>query len=306
MYEVRRLRLLRELAARGTIAATADACALTPSAVSQQLSLLEREVRTPLFFRDGRRLVLTEAAHVLVSYTENILADMERAQAAVAALRQGVRGQVRLVAFPSVAGALAAPAIAACRADHADLRILLGEEEPEQSLADLRAQRVDVTLVYEYNLLPEVIDRGVELFPLLREPVLVALPPGHRAVGDGDCGPLEDLRDERWIAPHSDSALRKVLERACRTTGFEPQLDYTSDDYTVIMALVQAGLGVSLVPRMAAEQVAADVHLQQVAGLQLTRTVSVAVRTGSAADPAIAALIEALRRAAEEIDGSAG
>jgi DNA-binding transcriptional LysR family regulator len=305
MFEVRRLRLLRELAARGTIAATAEACALTPSAVSQQLALLEREVRTPLFFRDGRRLVLTEAAHVLVSYTEKILADMERARADVAALRQGVRGLVRLVAFPSAAGALAAPAIAECRAAHADLRIMLGEEEPERSLADLRAQRVDVALVYEYNLLPGVHDAGVELVPLLREPVLVALPPGHDPAENGGSGTLEELRDERWIAPHSDSALRNVLERACQTAGFDPQLDYTSDDYTVIMALVQAGLGVSLMPRLVAEQVAADVQLRPVADLRLTRTVSAAVRAGSAADPAIAALVGALRRAAGELDRAA-
>lgn len=312
MLEVRRLKLLRELAVHGTIAAVAQACALTPSGVSQQLSLLEKEMRTPLLIRGGRRLVLTEAARILVFHTERVLAELEQATASVAALSVGVRGTVRLISFPSAAGALAAPAIADCQEAHPDLRILLGEQEPEQSLDDLRARRADVALVYKYNLLPRLPEAGVELHPLLQEPLLLALPPGRRGVeglppsgqfpgeGPDTAGPstLDELRDERWIAPHSDSALRSVLERACEAAGFSPQLDYTSDDYTVIMALVQAGLGVSLVPRSAVEQVAAEVRLHTVADLQLTRTVSAAVRAGSGADPAIGALVRALRRAA--------
>ena len=126
MFEVRRLRLLWELAAHGTIAAVAEACALSPSAVSQQLSLLEREVRTPLLIRDGRRLVLTEAARILIAHTERILAEMEQARAEMAALDHNVRGTVGLVAFPSAAGVLAAPAIAECQTTYPDLRVLLG------------------------------------------------------------------------------------------------------------------------------------------------------------------------------------
>lgn len=299
MFEVRRLRLLRELAAHGTIAAAAEACALTPSAVSQQLLLLEREVRTPLFIRDGRRLVLTEAARILVAHTERILAELEQARAEVAALGQSARGTVRLVAFPSAAGALAAPAIAECQATHPDLRVLLGEEEPEQSVTGLKVRRIDMALVYEYNVLPRLRDAGIELHPLLDEPLLLALPAGHhRQMGNSGPRSLGEFSQERWIAPGSDSGLRAALERACNAAGFEPQLDYTSDDYTVIMALVQAGLGVSLIPRLAAEQLAADVRLYPVTDLRLIRTVSVAVRSGSSGDPAIAALILALRRAA--------
>ncbi|GAB3975938.1 LysR family transcriptional regulator [Actinoallomurus acanthiterrae] len=294
MFEVRRLRLLWELAAHGTIAAVAEACALSPSAVSQQLSLLEREVRTPLLIRDGRRLVLTEAARILVAHTERILAEMEQARAEMAALDHNVRGTVGLVAFPSAAGVLAAPAIAECQTTYPDLRVLLGEEEPEQSVAGLRARRIDVALVYEYNVLPRLHDAGIELQPLLHEPLLLALPP----MGGGGSGSLEELSQERWIAPGSDSALRSVLVRACNAAGFDPQLDYISDDYRVIMALVQAGVGVSLIPRLAAEQLAAEVRLQPVTDLRLSRTVSVAVRSGSGGDPAIAALVRALRRVA--------
>lgn len=295
MFEVRRLRLLRELSVHGTIAAAARVCALTPSAVSQQLALLEREARTPLFIRDGRRLRLTKAATILVEHTERILVELEQAQAEVAALARSISGTMRLAAFPSAAGNIAASAIAECRAAHPDLRILLEDNEPDASLTDLRAQRIDAALVYEYNLLPRLAEPGIELRPLLREPLLLAVPP-HRT-GDGP-GSLAEYHDDRWIAPHSDTALRTVLERACHTAGFTPWLDYTSDDFTVIMALVQAGLGVSLIPRSVVEPLATEVRLHPVPDFPLTRTVSVAVRTGSGTDPAIEALIAALGRAA--------
>jgi DNA-binding transcriptional LysR family regulator len=298
-YEVRRLRLLRELAAHGTIAATAEACSLTPSAVSQQLSLLERETGTALLVRDGRRVVLTEAARVLVASTERVLAELERARAEVSALSSSVRGTVRLSSFPSAAVALAAPAIAACRTEHPDLRVQLDEREPEECVQGLRQHACDVALVYEYNLLPRLHDEGVRLRPLLAEPLMVALPPRQDSLPEGGPIGLADLRDQPWIAPHSDNALRTVLERACQQAGFEPRLDYTSDDYTVIMSLVQAGLGVSLVPRMVAEPLSTDVRLCEVAGLRLSRTVSVAVRTGAAKDPAVAAVTRALQKAAE-------
>lgn len=100
MLDVHRLRLLRELSRRGTIAAAAAASSLTPSAVSQQLAVLAREVGAPLYFRDGRRLVLTEAGAVLVEHTEHVLTELERARAGVAALTSTVRGVLRLAAFP--------------------------------------------------------------------------------------------------------------------------------------------------------------------------------------------------------------
>lgn len=305
VYEVRRLRLLRELAAHGTIAATAQACHLTPSAVSQQLSLLEREAGTPLLLRDGRRLALTEAARVLVAHTERVMAELERARAGVSGLTGEVRGTVRLGAFPSAAVALAAPAIAACRAAHPDLRVILDETEPDEAVAALRLHGCDVALVYEYDLLPRIRDEGVELRPLLREPLLVALPPGDGpGQADGGRTELSDLSSQPWIAPRSDASLRTVLERACQAAGFEPRVDYTSDDYTVIVSLVQAGVGVSLLPRLVTEPLASDVRLSQVSGLRPARTLSVAVRAGSAGDPRIGALTAALEQAAQQQPGA--
>jgi DNA-binding transcriptional LysR family regulator len=296
MLEVRRLRLLRELATRGTIAATAEACSLTPSAVSQQLAALEREVRTPLLIRDGRRLMLTEAAQVLVEHTERILAELEEAEASIAGLAGEVRGVIRLAAFPTAASSLVASAIASCHASHPDLRVLLEEQETDQAVSALTAGRIDVALVYEYNLLADRTDPGIRLIPLVREKLLLVLPPAMEA---DDPITLSALRRESWVAPDSDTALRTALWRACGLAGFEPRLHYTSDDYTVMLALVQAGLGVSLVPQLALESVAADLQLREVTDLLLTRTVSAAIRAGTRGNPAIVAVIRALQEAAE-------
>lgn len=299
MLDVHRLRLLRELALHGTIAATARSCSLTPSAVSQQLAVLTRDVGAPLYFRDGRRLVLTEAAQVLVEHTERVLAELERARAGVAELTSTVRGVLRLAAFPTAARALAAPAIARCRAAHPDLRLRLSEQEVDEAVEALRGGRVDVALLYEYSLLPRLRVAAVEIEPLVTEPLLLALPAGLRS-GDGPLD-LASLADLPWIAADQDDALRTMLERACEVAGFVPRLDFTSTDYTVIFALVQASLGVSIVPRLALESMSADIELREIAAMDLTRTVSVAIRTGSGRDPRIAAVLDAVRAVAAEL-----
>lgn len=299
MYEVRRLRLLAQLAEHGTIAATARVCSLTPSAVSQQLALLEREVATPLLVRNGRRLVLTEAARSLVGRTEKILELLEEARADVAEHASGVRGVLTLAAFPTAARALVPGAIARCRADHPDLRVRLLEEQTSEAVSDLKAGAIDLALICEYNLLPRVRDAGVEVLPLMEEPMLAALPSGLR---DG-AGPLAlaELADQPWIAAHRDDELRAMLESACGIAGFTPELDYTSSDYTVIFALVEAGLGVSLVPRLSLESMSTDIQLREIAEPELSRIVSVAVRAGSRRSPPIATVLRALREVTADV-----
>ncbi|SFQ41705.1 DNA-binding transcriptional regulator, LysR family [Amycolatopsis arida] len=293
MLEVRRLRLLRELARHGTIAATARACSLTPSAVSQQLALLEREVGAPLLIRDGRRLVLTEAATLLVGHAEAVLAELERARASVAELTSAVRGVLRVAAFPTAARALLPTAIARCRRDHPDLRVHLVEADPPEAVAQVASGALDLALVYEYDLLPRVRDTGIETTVLLREPLLAAIPEGWCP----EEGPIElaELAERPWIAPHGDAALRATLDRACGIAGFVPGVDYASSDYTAILALVAAGLGVSLMPALAGEPAPDGVRLREVVGPRLVRTVSAVVRAGGAGNPPVAAMVERLR-----------
>jgi molybdate transport repressor ModE-like protein len=299
LFDVHRLRLLREVAHRGTIAAAAAAVALTPSAVSQHLSALERQVGTPLLRREGRGVALTEAARILVAHTERVLAELERARAAVAELQGSVGGTVRLSAFPTAAGALVPDAISACRAEHPDLLVLLEAREGDDAIAALRSGHIDIALVYEYDLLPAIAAPGVELVGLISESLLVALPPEPERTEP--TVQLAELREHRWIAPSSDTALHRTLQRACGLARFAPEIEHASDDLTVILALVSAGIGVSLVPPLAFESAAANVQLRPVAEPTLHRTVSVAVRAGSRTKPAHVAVIDALRAAARTL-----
>src|SRR5690606_22886400 len=168
---------------------------------------------------------------------ERVLAELEAAEAALAGLAGAVQGTVQLAAFPTAAAAFVPPAIARCRAEHPDLRVVLTELETEEAVAAVRSGRIDLAIVYEYALLPRVADAGVAVERLFTEPLLAALPAGRAAP---DPLPLEDLRDDSWIAPHSDTGLRGVLDRACGLAGFAQTVDYASDDYTVIVALVAA------------------------------------------------------------------
>jgi DNA-binding transcriptional LysR family regulator len=298
--DVRRLRLLRELAGRGTIAATAEACSLTPSAVSQQLSVLQREVGAPLLIRDGRRVILTEAARVLVTHTERILEELEAARADIAALAGDVGGVVRLGAFPTAASVFVPAAIAACRAEHPDLRVVLEEWETTEGITALKAGDIDVLIVYEYNLLPAVAETGIELTPLVTESLLAAVP-ARLPLPRGQLS-LDVFGDQPWIAPRSDTALWTTLERACGLAGFTPRVDYTSDDYAVILSLVSAGLGVTLLPQLAIGSVSADVRVHEVTGPALSRKVSAAVRAGSAHTPSIASLLASLRDTTAQLE----
>ena len=182
MLDVRRLRMLREVAARGTIAATAEALGYTPSAVSQHLIALERETGASLLERDGRSVRLTDAAERLVSRTEAVLAQLEAAEAELAPAGD-VRGTVTLACFPTAAATLAPIAMAAFAAAHPDAEVVMSELEPEQALPALKLGEADVAVVHEYDFSPRGSDPGVELRPLLEDDILVAVPDGHPAAG---------------------------------------------------------------------------------------------------------------------------
>src|SRR5215470_16040986 len=179
MLDVRRLRVLREVAARGTIAAAARSLAYTPSAVSQQLSALEREAGVALLDRGGGRIALTEAGRGLVRRTEAILDDLEAAEAELEATATEVGGTVRVACFPSAARALLAPAFAALRARHPLLDARLVELEPEASLPALRMGEVDVAVSHENARHPARGESRLRREDLLEEPLLVALREGR-------------------------------------------------------------------------------------------------------------------------------
>jgi DNA-binding transcriptional LysR family regulator len=297
MLNVTRLRMLREVAARGTITAAAEALFMTPSAVSQQMSVLEREAGTPLLERRGRSVGLTDAGTMLVANTEQILADIERAEADLAAAGRGVVGRVRVSAFPTAARALLVPALPGLRERFPNLRISMVDLEPEESLPALKATDVDVVVTYEWGLLPHLRDSGVERADLFTEPVYLALPAGHRLSGTGPVQ-LAELAEEEWIVGRDSTSMLDLVVAATRRHGYEPRTDFHSMDFQVILAAVGAGLGVALVPPLALIGTYPDVDFARVSDLELGRTIWTGIRRGSGGNPGIAAVLDALRRQA--------
>ena len=215
MLDVRRLHMLRELSERGTIAATAQALGYSAPAVSQHLAALERQAGVSLLERQGRRVVLTPAARLLVGRTERVLAELEAAEAELA--DGDVRGSVRLAAFPTAAATLVPLAMASFAGRHPGAEVLLSELEPEDALPALKLGEVDLAVIHEYDFSPRGDDPSIELTALAEDPIHVAVPAGHAVAGPEIA--LEALADERWVAGYLDTACHRVVVTACRAAG---------------------------------------------------------------------------------------
>ncbi|MDO8964456.1 MAG: LysR family transcriptional regulator [Coriobacteriia bacterium] len=298
MLNVNRLRVLREIASRGTIAAAAEALYMTPSAISQQMATLEREAGTPLLERAGRGVRLTPAGERLVTHAERVIAVLEEAQADVDAVARGVAGRLRTCAFPTGARALLIPALSRIRAEYPRLQLSMVDLEPEESVPLLKTGEIDVLLTYEFDHLPQRDDPGVEQVLLAIEPMAIALPVTHPAA----TGPVRvrDLKDEEWIVGQDGSSLLEVQVRVANEAGFQPKLDLHSNDYQVILAAVEAGLGVALVPPMARFAEYPGVAFRRPEDMEVRRRILAVIRRGSGKSPGIAALVEALRDIARQ------
>jgi DNA-binding transcriptional LysR family regulator len=292
--------MLREVAARGTIAAAAESLFMTPSAISQQMAVLEREAGTPLLERHGRGVRLTDAGIKLVANTERILADIERAEADLAAASRGVVGRIRVSAFPTAARALLVPTLPGLRDRYPNLRVSMVDLEPEESLPALKAAELDVVVTYEWGLLPHLIDAGIEREELFTEPVYLALPTSHALAGSGPVK-LAQLADEEWIVGRDSTSMLDLVVAATRRQGYEPRTDFHSMDFQVILAAVGAGLGVALVPPLALIGSYPDVEITRISDLELDRTIWATIRRGSRDNPGISAVLAALRERAAEI-----
>jgi DNA-binding transcriptional LysR family regulator len=298
MLNVQRMRVLREIAAAGTIAGAARNLFMTPSAVSQQMSVLEREVGTPVLERFGRSVRLTPAGERVVAHTERVLAVLEEAQADIDGVAKGVAGRLHTCAFPTAARALLVPALVRLRQVNPRLQVTLTDLEPEDSMPALKTGQLDLVLVYEFDHLPEPEDPGVERHLLMTEPMYVALPADHpRAAGPVS---ISELKDEQWIVGRDGSTFLEVQIRVANEAGFQPKVDLQSNDYQVILAAVAAGLGVALAPPLAffAPNPGVVTHLP--ADLEVMRRIVAVIRRGSGGSPAISAALHALRQSAGE------
>ncbi|MEV6375629.1 LysR family transcriptional regulator [Micromonospora musae] len=297
MLDVRRLRLLHDLSRLGTIAAVAQAHTYTPSAVSQQLSALERETGVALLERSGRRVTLTAAGRVLVAHAETVLSALEQATAALAAVGTGLTGPLRIGAFPTAVRTLL-PATLVELGRHPGLELTVTELDPVAVPDALRERRLDVGLLHDYDVVPIEPDPALDTVPLLDETVFLAVPDAAGVeASPGGGGPLDPVRGAAWIVASPGTLCHTVTLQVCRAAGFTPRVRHRADDFTAVLALVAAGQGVSLVPRLAAVQPPAGVRL---VALPTRRRTRIAFRRGAADHPAVAAFVTAIRAATEE------
>jgi DNA-binding transcriptional LysR family regulator len=308
MLDLRRLRLLRELRARGTVAAVADALQFTPSAVSQQLAALEREAGVPLLERAGRGVRLTDAALVLAEHAEALLERAALAEADLAAAAGEVMGRGRIAGFQSVSLRIALPAMEALAVEAPRLRCELVDAEPEQALPALALGDVDLVLGDEWEHHPVRLPAGVVRQELLDDPIRLVLPEGHGAARRRERAvPLGELAGEAWVSGPLGMGWDEMTQRTCGAIGgFQPDVRHRTNDPTVGVALVARGLAVAMLPELALRVQAAAVELHPIAEAPVTRSIFAATRAADATRPSTQALLAAVRAAAAGLPYRAG
>lgn len=297
MIDPRRLRILRAAADHRTVTAAAAALYLSPSAVSQQLAALEQETGHTLLTRSGKGVRLTAAGDILLAHANEVLAQLERAEAELAAYAGGVAGEVTVASFATCIAEVLAPAMARLRRTHPAIRVRVRDAEGDESLPLVLDGEADLALAVEYRGAPRADDRRLARVPLYAEPFDAVLPADHPLAAEAEV-PLSALADDDWIGPYPGNPCHDVMLLACELAGFQPRLTHSSDDFRAVVALAGAGAGVALVPRSALRGMEQDAVVRPVAGPAATRRVFAVVRSGADGHPLISPVLAALAAAA--------
>ena len=295
VLEVRRLLLLRELAVRGTVAAVADALNYTPSAVSQQLSQLEKEVGLPLLRKSGRRLQLTPQAELLVASAAEVLDTLERAEAALQDSLTQVSGRVRVAVFQSAALALMPGTLRTMAARYPGVRVEMVQREPEEALRETWARDFDMVIAEQYPAHAAPHHPGLDRRDLTSDAIRLALP--AEEVAARPMAALADARDAAWVMEPRGAASRHWAEQLCRSAGFEPDVRYETADLQAHIRLVESGNAVALIPDLVWAGRTPGCRLLELPGAP-RRTVFTAQRLASAASPAARAFRQILEEEA--------
>jgi DNA-binding transcriptional LysR family regulator len=294
MLNSARLNAFREVVARGSFSAAADALSYSQSAVSQAIAALEGEVGAPLIERRRGGVRPTAAGAALVGHTTGILAQMDAAEEEIAAISAGRGGHLRTASFPTAGSSLMPQAVAGFRASHPGVEISLAEGEPEEIAPRLRAGEFDLVLLFEFQGVGERLEAGIRRFPLFDDPLDLALPAEHPLASRQSLR-LEDLAGESWIQTSAASPCARHVVRSCHAAGFEPRVSFESDDYLTVQGLVAAGVGVALIPRLALTGGRDDIVVRELSPRSPVRRVFAATPRAAAITPAVASMLDILR-----------
>ncbi|MDJ0323345.1 LysR family transcriptional regulator [Cryobacterium sp. PH31-AA6] len=300
MLDVRRLRLLRELKIRGTLAGVAEALAYSPSAVSQQLALLETEAGVPLLQKVGRRVRLTPQAEILVEHTTHLLERLELAEAEMKASLTTVSGTVRVALFQSAAHALIPQALTLLAGDYPDLRIEVTEREPERGLFEVSARDFDLVLAEQYPGHTRAHWPDLDRVNLSTDALRLAVPPS--LAGQPAPTSLDEAAGLPWVMEPQGTASRHWARQLCRSAGFEPDVRFETADLIAHIRLIESGNAVGILPDLIWAGQDPTVNLVDLPG-RPHRAVFSAARRSSANRPGVLAVRDALARAVGLVAG---
>ncbi|GAA4938262.1 LysR family transcriptional regulator [Actinoplanes utahensis] len=289
MIDSRRLQALAAVARHGSFNRAAAELRLTPSAVSQQISALERAVGTAVVRRSTRGVELTEAGRVLTETADTIAAELLTAEREIARLAAARRFTV--ATFTSGGQRILPPALTRFTAEHPEVELTVVESEPEDSLPLVRAGAADLALLYHFETGPLPMPAGVEWTPLADDPMWIVLPAGHRFAGR-DHLTLAELAGERWV--HGCLSVGEMLEHYAALAGFPVRTACRGTDYQFAQSLVRAGVGISMIPEVALTADASGLTAARLLPPGPCRYVGVATSRRRRTDPLVGTLLRML------------
>lgn len=295
-----RLRLLEAFDRVGTVRAVAREQRLAPSTVSEQLALLEADVKLALLERAGRRLRLTAAGRLLAQRGRELLDQMDSVESELAELASGPVGHVRVAGFASAMTSLVFPAAVALSRSHPRLTLELLELEPHESVEAVRRGDCDVAVTFDQEDGGALLPDGVVGEELARDPLLVLLPTDHRLAGTPSVA-LSDLADEAWALDLENSYLGRLVPALCRRSGFEPVVRGRFPSVDLVATAVGHGLCVAILPKLAVNEGSARVATARVQGLG-ERRIWLALRWGARRRRAVGTVVRALRAQASSLE----
>ncbi len=293
MIDLRRLRVLEELADRGTITATAAALHLTPSAVSQQIAVLARDTRVPLLRRQGRGVQLTPQARLLLAHGTVLRAQLEQTRADLEAHATSEVSAVSLGAFASAISGIVAPASRVLREQYPRLELAIRQTQPPTCFTQLNTEELDLVITVDWRNAPHRDDQRYERNELFADPFLVALPADH-PLTCRETLTLSDLATESWIGGDEGGPCLEVMLTACAASGFRPKIVHRTEDWHATTALVAVGAGVALIPGLAISDASHGITIRPLTENPPTRTLVVLSRAGTSSSPHVRTVIEAL------------
>lgn len=288
--DIGRLRALRELSIRKTMAAVAEALYVSPSAVSQQIALLEDEVGIRLVERRGRGVVITPAGQQLVKRAERILIEIESAKAEIAEQKSEISGELRVAAFPSVAAAVIPKVVHELAFLHPHLTIQFDEMEPAESIAALRSWQTDVAIIDDLNMPTGALDPGIETIFLMEDVFNVMVSRDHM-LSEKPTVKLGELKNERWAIDTASDTYTKMLAEACQAEGFKPNIVARCKGFEVTIALIRQGYGISMLPGLRASHDLEDVWVCRIVP-EIRRKIFLAYRAEEKQGPALRVFVE--------------